>query len=73
MSATSSARNVVTIDTEPPAPRGRYLARWGARVIEQDKLAIVEFVDNPWYTENARRRDARLSTLQRALAALKLV
>jgi|GEM_PF-5536765 hypothetical protein len=41
----------------PPAPdvaraaRGRYLRRHNARVIEQDDLLVVEFVDQaPWYT-----------------------
>ena len=72
MSAASSARNVVTIDTEPPAPRGRFLARWGVRLIEEQNLTIIEFLDNPWYTEPARRRDRRLNALHRALRALRL-
>jgi hypothetical protein len=43
--------------TEHPLPdvsratRGRFLARHKARVIEQDDLLIVEFVEQePWYT-----------------------
>ena len=33
------------------AKRGRFLARHKARVIEQDDLVIVEFVEQePWYT-----------------------
>jgi hypothetical protein len=36
------------------AARGRYLARHHARVIEQDDLLVVEFVDSePWYTRAA--------------------
>lgn len=34
------------------ARRGRFLAKHNARVIEQDNLVIVEFVDQaPWYTQ----------------------
>ncbi len=33
------------------ARRGRYLSRHNARVIEQDDLLVIEFVDQaPWYT-----------------------
>lgn len=38
------------------ATRGRFLARHKARVIEQDDLVIVEFVEQePWYTASPRR------------------
>jgi hypothetical protein len=73
MSAASPVRNVVTIDTEPTAPKGRFLARWGVRLIEEQNLTIIEFLDNPWYTERARRRAHRLNNLHRALRALRLV
>ncbi|MGC4046319.1 MAG: hypothetical protein QM758_21220 [Armatimonas sp.] len=73
MSAASTAHTVVTIDTEPPAPKGRFLAQWGVRLIEEQNLAIIEFLDNPWYTEPARRRARRMNALHRALQALRLV
>ena len=57
-------------DSSPPdavvpdvsrAYRGRFFAKHNARVIEQDNLVVVEFVDKtPWYTraiqENAEER-----------------
>lgn len=42
------------------AARGRYLERHHARVIEQDNLFVVEFMDQPpWYTRAAQRRQRR--------------
>ncbi|MBC7806822.1 MAG: hypothetical protein H7145_11805 [Akkermansiaceae bacterium] len=44
------------------ATRGRFLARHKARVIEQDDLVIVEFVEqDPWYTAAPRRKNGLLS------------
>jgi hypothetical protein len=60
----------VAADEPWPAPdvtraaRGRFLHRHNARVIEQDDLLVVEFVDaRPWYTvaleeAEAERRQA---------------
>lgn len=51
------------------APRGRYLPRHRARVIEQDNLFVVEFVDQkPWYTVAAAAAGER----RRASAAAAL-
>lgn len=49
-----TGNRLLTTLEENPAVRGRYLPRHRARVIEQDNLIVVEFVDRPWYT-NARK------------------
>ncbi len=69
--------------SQPPPPpdvsratRGRLLARHKARVIEQDDLVIVEFVEQePWYTA-APRRNGLLSSdalLPRLLTLLLVI
>jgi hypothetical protein len=51
------------------ASRGRYLRRHRARVIEQDDLLVVEFVDRtPWYT----RAVAEAETERRASRTFSL-
>ena len=55
---------------ERPTPRGWFLAKHNARVIDRGDAFIVEFADRPWYTEACRReaqRNARLCVLLQAL------
>jgi hypothetical protein len=59
------------------ATRGRFLARHKARVIEQDDLLIVEFVEQePWYTATHGRKTGPFSSnavLPRLLTLLLVV
>lgn len=59
------------------ATRGRFLARHKARVIEQDDLLIVEFVEQePWYTVDRTRKNRLFSgnaLLPRLLTTLLIV
>lgn len=65
---TASAAAAPTPDVTR-ASRGRYLSRHNARVIEQDDLLVVEFLDQePWYTREVaaaerERRAARTFSL----------
>ncbi|MBC8136648.1 MAG: hypothetical protein H8F28_12230 [Fibrella sp.] len=44
------------------ATRGRFLARHKARIIEQDDLVIIEFVEQePWYTAAPARKNRWLA------------
>lgn len=46
------------------AQRGRYLASRRVRIIEQDDLVIVEFVDQkPWYTATPPRARPSIALL----------
>lgn len=55
------------------AIRGRFYPRWRARVIEQDDLFVVEFVDRPWYTEPGRRQEKRRQSFVDLLQAMHLL
>lgn len=59
------------------ATRGRFFARHKARVIEQDDLVIVEFVEQePWYTAAPSRKNfltASSALLPRLLTLMLVV
>ena len=51
---------------------GRFLPRWKARAIQKGNITVIEFLDNPWYTEPARKRGVRQRLLHRFLRTLRL-
>jgi hypothetical protein len=59
--------------TLPRRTTGRFLSTYRARVIEQDDLVIVEFIDRPWFTDRMRRQEARRTAWCQVLRRLRLI